>query len=78
MLTAAATTLSATDWKTGNLHALAAKVALARGDAEAAITQARIALHIYDQTTALEPGRREKAQATLGEAKQLAARGRVP
>ncbi|MBS0514914.1 MAG: protein kinase [Proteobacteria bacterium] len=70
----AAQTLSADDQKLGNLHAVAARIALAQGDAAAAIVQAKEALAIYAAAKTLEPGRREKAQATLDAATSLAAR----
>ena len=43
-------------------------------DAAAAIVQAKEALAIYAAAKTLEPGRREKAQATLDAATSLAAR----
>jgi len=66
--------LAADDQKQGNLHAIAAKVALARGDRIAAMEQARRALAIYDRAEALEPGRREKAKETLTAALALGAK----
>ena len=67
----APTALAADDQKQGNLHAIATKVALARGDRAAAMDQARRALAIYDRAEALEPGRREKALETLAAALAL-------
>ncbi|MFT3790089.1 MAG: serine/threonine-protein kinase [Rudaea sp.] len=67
-------TFDAHDQKLGTVHATAAAVALARGDAREAVAQAQAALAIYARASALEPGRREKAQATLDAALQLAAK----
>uniref|UniRef100_UPI00321FCA89 tetratricopeptide repeat protein n=1 Tax=Rudaea sp. TaxID=2136325 RepID=UPI00321FCA89 len=64
-------TFDANDQKLGTLHASAAAIALARGGAGEAVAQAQAALAIYAHATVLEPGRRERAQATLDAAMKL-------
>lgn len=66
--------LPAGDAALGELHHRAATVLLAGGDASAAAEQARAALAIYDQAESLEPGLREKVQATLAAATATATR----
>ena len=57
------------DQMLGHLYTGAANVALARGDGAEAIAQAHNALAVYDRSTTVEPGRREKAQAVLESAR---------
>lgn len=61
---------SANDQAFGNLYAGAATVALARGDHAQAANYAHKALAIYDSAESVEPGRRDKVQATLDGALQ--------
>ncbi|MET0232368.1 MAG: serine/threonine-protein kinase [Rhodanobacteraceae bacterium] len=49
----------------GHLLTAAAIVAQARGDRAEAATQAKRAIEVYEHAEAVEPGRREKAQAIL-------------
>jgi serine/threonine-protein kinase len=52
----------------GHLLTAAALVAQARGDRTEAAAQAKRAIAVYDHAEAVEPGRREKAQAILDSA----------
>jgi len=56
---------SSDDQALGHLYTAAATIALARGDVDEAHAQAKRAIDVYDRAEALEPGRREKAQAIL-------------
>ncbi|WP_257389546.1 tetratricopeptide repeat protein, partial [Tahibacter caeni] len=65
--------IAADDPKYGHLLVVAARVALAQGDAALAAGRAREALAIYAHAPALEAGRREKAEAVLSLARQRGA-----
>jgi len=69
---------AANDQMLGHLHAGAAVVANARGDRAEAARQAQEALAIYAHADAVEPGRREKAQAILDEATRALASPQAP
>jgi len=56
------------DQMLGHLYAVAATVALARGDKPEARAQALRAIAVYDRAEAVEPGRREKALKILHQA----------
>ena len=64
----APTAFSASDQSLGNIYSGIAIVALARGDDAQAADLSRHALGIYEHAESVEPGRREKAQATLDSA----------
>ncbi|MBO9661640.1 serine/threonine-protein kinase [Dokdonella sp.] len=66
--------LAEDDADLGDLHERAAAVFLSGGDAPAAAAQAKIALAVYARAKSLEPGRQEKARATLAAATEIAAR----
>lgn len=62
---------TANDQALGNLYTGVATVALARGDARAAVALAGQALAVYAHAESVEPGRREKAEAIVDKAKQV-------
>jgi serine/threonine-protein kinase len=53
----------------GHIHRNAASVLLASGEPARALAQAQLALAIYDRAEAVEPGRRDQAQALLEQAR---------
>lgn len=61
------------DQMLGHLYTAAANISLARGDATETQMQAKRALDVYDHAEAVEPGRREKAQAVLDASLAMAA-----
>lgn len=68
--------IAANDPKYGHLLVVAARVALAQGDAALAAGRARDALAIYARAPVLEAGRREKAEALLALARQRSSTAR--
>jgi serine/threonine-protein kinase len=60
----------ADDAKIGDLHALAARLALARGDSAAAAHEAETALSIYAKATDAESDRRDDAETLLKQARE--------